>query len=87
MPEELPRVYEGDLPYMFVRYAHADRDAVLPIVAALVDKGYREWYDDGIPPTAVFPEYIADHVYRCSCFVMLRFDQDSRLYLQHQGHQ
>lgn len=87
MPEELPRVYEGDLPYMFVSYAHADRDAVLPIVAALVDKGYREWYDDGIPPTTDFPEYIADRVYRCSCFVMLRFDQDSRLYLQHQGHQ
>ena len=38
MPEELPRVYEGDLPYMFVSYAHADDDAVLASAARMMNR-------------------------------------------------
>lgn len=39
MPTALPKAYEGNRNYVFVDYAHADRDAVLPIIAALVDEG------------------------------------------------
>lgn len=70
MAEELPKVYEGDRPYIFVSYAHADRLAALPIIAALVAEGYRVWYDDGIELAEDYPEYIANHVYGCSCFVI-----------------
>jgi hypothetical protein len=67
----MPQVYEGDRPYIFVSYAHADKDAVLPIVRALVAEGYRVWYDRGIQAGSSFPDYIADHVYGCSCLLML----------------
>ena len=39
----MPDVYEGDSPYIFACYAHADRDAVLPMIGALVADGYRVW--------------------------------------------
>lgn len=71
MPQQMPQVYEGDRPYIFVSYAHADRDAVLPIIRALVDEGYRVWYDDGIQAGSSFPDYIADRLFGCSCVLML----------------
>ena len=40
--------YEGDKPYIFIRYAHADDDAVLPIVIDMHRRGYNIWYDQGI---------------------------------------
>ncbi|MDO4808063.1 MAG: toll/interleukin-1 receptor domain-containing protein, partial [Coriobacteriales bacterium] len=70
MPDKMPKVYEGDQPFIFVSYAHADRDVVLPIIATLVDEGYRVWYDDGIQLATHYPSYIADHVYGCESFVV-----------------
>lgn len=66
----MPQVYEGDRPYIFVSYAYADGDVVLPILDALVDEGYRVWYDAGIQKGTEFPNYIADHVHDCECLVM-----------------
>ena len=40
--------YEGDKPYIFISYAHADDDAVLPIVSDMHRRGYNIWYDEGI---------------------------------------
>lgn len=37
--------YEGDKPYIFISYAHADNDAVLPIVSDMHSRGYNIWYD------------------------------------------
>lgn len=65
-----PQVYEGDEPYMFVCYAHADDVVVLPIIEALVAEGFRVWWDKGIEKGLEFPDYIADHVYGCASFVM-----------------
>jgi hypothetical protein len=70
MPENKPQVYEGDYPYVFVSYAHAD-GAAMPIIRALVDEGYRVWYDDGIQAGSSFPDYIADRLFGCSCVLML----------------
>lgn len=70
MPDQMPEVYEGDRPYAFVSYAHADRRAVLPIIGALVAQGHRVWYDDGIELATNYPDYIADHVYGCAVFLM-----------------
>ncbi|MDO4807403.1 MAG: toll/interleukin-1 receptor domain-containing protein [Coriobacteriales bacterium] len=63
MPEDKPKVYEGHRDYVFVSYAHADRNAALPIIRALVDEGYRVWYDDGIQKGSKYPDYIASHVH------------------------
>ena len=66
----MPDVYEGDRPYIFACYAHADRDAALPMIGALVAAGYRVWWDEGIELATRYPRRIADHVYGCTCFVM-----------------
>lgn len=70
MPEQMPNAYEGNYPYIFVSYAHAD-GAAMPIIRALADEGYRVWYDDGIQAGSSFPEYIADHLFGCSCVLVL----------------
>ena len=57
-----PRAYEGTEPYIFVSYAHKDSEAVLPIIAALQDRGFRIWYDAGIEAGTEWPEYIAEQL-------------------------
>ena len=64
--------YEGDEPYVFISYAHADAQEVLPIAAALHDRGYRVWYDEGIEAGSEWPESIALHLSRAAlvlCFI------------------
>ena len=58
--------YEGDKPYIFISYAHADDDAVLPIVSDMHRRGYNIWYDEGIEVGSEWQECIASHSCRCS---------------------
>ena len=67
----MPRVYEGDRPYIFVCYEHADDAAVQPIIASLMSEGYRVWYDDGIQAGSSVSALIADHLHDCSCVLAL----------------
>ena len=64
-----PKAYEGNEPYIFVSYAHGDSQQVLLIISALQDRGFRIWYDAGIELGTEWPEYIAQHLNDCSCFV------------------
>lgn len=54
--------YEGDKPYIFISYAHADDDAVLPIVSDMHKHGYNIWYDEGIEVGSEWQECIASHL-------------------------
>ena len=54
--------YEGKEPYIFVSYAHKDRDVVLPVIAFLYENRYRAWYDEGITPGSEWPHNIASHI-------------------------
>lgn len=54
--------YEGDKPYIFISYAHADSPAVMEVVTRLHDRGYRIWYDEGIEVGSEWPECIASHL-------------------------
>ena len=58
--------YEGDRPYVFISYAHKDRDRVFEIVAELERQGYRYWYDEGIAPGSEWPEDVAAHLNRAA---------------------
>ena len=62
-------VYEGDLDYIFVSYAHKDAPTVIPIIEALQARGYRIWFDSGIEAGSEWPEYIAEHLDSCACFL------------------
>lgn len=55
--------YEGDAPYIFISYAHADAPAVMEIVCNMHDRGYHIWYDEGIEVGSEWTECIASHLY------------------------
>ena len=54
--------YEGDKPYIFVSYAHADNDKVLPVLSDMHRRGYNIWYDEGIEVGSEWQECIASHL-------------------------
>ncbi len=54
--------YEGELPYIFISYAHANAPAVMQVMEVLAEQGYRIWYDEGIEVGSEWPEYIAGHL-------------------------
>ena len=54
--------YKGDLPYIFVCYAHEDSDAVYPEIAWLHDRGVNIWYDEGISPGLEWTEALASAI-------------------------
>ena len=57
--------YEGKRPFLFISYAHATTDQVIPAIRLLHEGQYRIWYDEGIPAGADWPETVADHMRRC----------------------
>lgn len=57
-----PTAYEGKENYIFVSYAHSDRDEVFKVLNEFEKRGYRFWYDDGIAPGSEWPEDIAQHL-------------------------
>lgn len=60
------KAYEGNENYIFVSYAHADGNIVVPIIEAMQSAGFRVWYDLGIEAGTEWPAYIEDHLNRCS---------------------
>lgn len=68
------KAYEGNEPYIFVSYAHKDKDEVLYYVEELQKRGYRVWYDAGIAVGSEWPENIATHLRKCS--LVLSFISD-----------
>lgn len=64
-------IYEGTENYIFVSYAHADSDRVMPILEALDREGFRLWYDSGIEVGSEWPANISDHIK--SCYRMIFF--------------
>jgi len=58
----IPTAYEGPEKYVFISYAHADRDEVFKVLYELEKNGCRFWYDDGIAPGSEWAEDIARHL-------------------------
>lgn len=67
--EKLLTPYEGEEPYVFVSYSHQDSDKVFKILKKLQDEGLRIWYDEGIECGSEWPDYIAEHILNCKCFM------------------
>ncbi len=64
--------YEGNAPYIFISYAHADRDIVFPILERMNAEGFRLWYDVGIEWGTEWPDVIAQHINDCNtCLCIL----------------
>lgn len=52
--------YIGDKPYIFMSYAHRDKEKADLIAKSLADAGFRLWYDIGIYSGSEWPEMIAE---------------------------
>ena len=57
--------YEGGRPFVFISYAHKQSDQVVDTIRILHEKGWRLWYDEGIPAGSDWPVNIAQHMQRC----------------------
>lgn len=57
--------YLGTRPYLFISYAHLQSREVLDTIRVLHDRGYRLWYDEGIPAGSDWPANIARHMQDC----------------------
>ncbi len=62
--------YRGSKPYIFISYAHADKNQVYEQIKNLNTKGYRIWYDEGIEPGRNFVENIAQAIENCAYFLV-----------------
>ncbi|MBR0294870.1 MAG: leucine-rich repeat protein [Bacilli bacterium] len=60
--------YLGNNPYLFISYAHKDKELLSPFVNALQDK-YHVWYDDGLMLGEEWTEDIIEHIKNCAIFI------------------
>ena len=62
-------IYSGAEPYVFISYAHADADRVLPVIGELNAERLRLWYDAGIRAGTAWPEVVASHLLHAGAVV------------------
>ncbi len=62
---EFFKPYEGTRPFFFTSYAHRQSAQVVDTIRILHEKGYRLWYDEGIPAGSDWPANIAQHMQGC----------------------
>lgn len=58
-------IYDGDKPYLFVSYSHADEKIVFPLLQGIQEAGFRIWMDRGIEVGTEWSNNIADRLSRC----------------------
>jgi len=69
MAERPIPAYAGDGPYVFVCYAHEDKEIVYPEIRRLQDQGIDVWWDEGISPGSEWSDALANAIEGCSYFV------------------
>ncbi len=62
--------YNGADPYIFVSYAHADREEVYKVLYFLQRQTYRIWYDDGITWGANWSKMLKDKIANAECVML-----------------
>ena len=62
--------YNGAEPYIFISYAHADRDEVYKVLYFLQSKSFRIWYDDGITWGSNWSKMIVDKLKNAQCVIL-----------------
>lgn len=67
--QEMIQPYLGNESYIFISYAHKDKEVVYPIIKKMLKEGFRIWYDDGIDPGTEWDENIAKHIEECGYFI------------------
>ena len=66
---ELPS-YEGEEPYIFVSYSHADTPKVRDILTRIDEERFRFWYDDTMEIGEDFRLELQQKIEKCSAFLL-----------------
>ncbi|MBO1511347.1 protein kinase domain-containing protein [Metabacillus bambusae] len=61
--------YEGDEPFIFISYSHADREKVMYFIRCMNESGYRVWYDEGIKINDDYQNTIQRKIRESSYFI------------------
>ena len=70
--------YEGDKPYIYVSYSHADKEKVRSILEKLNALGFRIWYDKGIQLVNIWQDYNAKHIKNCCVFMIFNSETSAK---------
>ena len=62
--------YEGTQPYAFISYSRLDTNFIEDFLHPLQNERIRFWFDRGINPGEQWMEVIADHIKKCSLFLL-----------------
>ena len=76
--ELVPLPYKGNKPYVFVSYARADSDSVLPYLRLLQKKGCRIWYDKGIRGGDNWMSTLALKIKGCSQYLLFSSEASTK---------
>lgn len=63
--------YVGNEPFVFVSYAHSDKQIAESVIIGLKQKMCRVFYDDGLTPGEPWNDELAEKVIKCECLVVL----------------
>lgn len=63
--------YVGNEPFVFVSYAHSDKQIAESVINGLQRKMCRVFYDDGLTPGEPWNDELAEKVIKCECLVVL----------------
>lgn len=63
--------YKGNDPYIFLSYSHKDAKQAKQITLALMNAGYRIWYDEGLTPAREWDENVARSIENCCYMIAL----------------
>jgi len=64
------KAYDGNEPFIFVSYTHADRIHVFPVIDYLHKGGVNIWYDEGIPISESWRKIIVENIEKCKAFLV-----------------
>lgn len=62
---------DEEKPFIFISYAHADREYVFPIIKNIYEKGWYVWYDEGLEIGDNYYQTLQEHISNCSLFLFL----------------
>ncbi len=63
----IPLPYTGDEPYVFISYAHKDRNTILPILSRMQTERCRIWFDDALKPGDNWKKIISSKIVARGC--------------------
>lgn len=65
-------------PYIFISYAHADRNRVFPIIKGLYETGFHIWYDEGLEIGDNYYQTLKEHVKGCQLFLLFASSKSAK---------